>query len=65
LYEVTENYVAKIQRIKLPSYVTVASSSLLFGDFNLDGYDDLIVDFQYEKESGQVDENGLPIMKWF
>jgi hypothetical protein len=63
LYETSDNYVAKIQRIKLPTFTPVSSSALLFGDFNLDGYDDLILDCQYNVPSGQLDEEGLPVMK--
>ena len=55
LYETTENYVAKIQRIKLPTFTPISTSALLFGDFNLDGYDDLIIDCQYSAASGQLD----------
>ena len=55
LYETTENYVAKIQRIKLSTFRPISISGLLFGDFNLDGYDDLIIDCQYNVASGQLD----------
>lgn len=41
----------------------MSTSSLLFGDFNLDGYDDLIVDYQYDTPTGQLDEDGQSIMK--
>jgi len=36
---------------------------LLFGDFNLDGYDDLIVDYQYNMPTGVFDKNGAEITK--
>lgn len=58
MYEVTENYVAKIQRFKIPTYTPVNTSSLLFGDFDVDGYDDLIIDYQYEVPTGQLDSKG-------
>ena len=63
LYETTDNYVSKIQQIQLPTFKPVSTSALLFGDFNLDGYEDLIIDYQYDVPSGQLDEDGLPIMK--
>jgi hypothetical protein len=37
----------------------------LFGDFNVDGYEDLIIDFQYTGLTGQNDAHGVPITKVF
>lgn len=53
LYESAE-YVTKIQRITLPVSKPLSTSGLLFGDFNLDGFDDLIIDYQYEVPTGQI-----------
>ncbi len=44
LYQ-SENSAAKIQRLKPTIYLPSSTSTLLFGDFNLDGFDDLIIDY--------------------
>lgn len=57
---------SKIQRIKFnTSYAPISSAPLVFGDFNLDGYEEIIIDFEYPVPSGQVDSNGLPITKMY
>lgn len=53
----------KIQRLKLTNYLPSERSTLLFGDFNLDGFDDLIVDYEYDMPTGEFDKNGAEIVK--
>lgn len=47
----------------MPTFTPISTRSLLFGDFNLDGFDDLIIDFQYDSPNGQLDKDGIPLMK--
>lgn len=52
-YESVE-YITKIQRITMPNFKSISTSGLLFGDFNLDGFDDLIIDYQYDVATTKI-----------